>query len=124
MLIKMIFKHLDAIPTFTAGDATLIREWLHPKNDAVNIPYSIAFATLEPGASSLPHTLKTSTEVYLVMEGEGIAHVGGEAQAMQTNDLVLIPAGVEQYVENVGNTHLKFICIVSPPWSNEDEVVY
>lgn len=120
----MIFKHLDAISTFTAGDATIIQEWLHPKNDSVNIPYSIAFAQLEPGASSLPHTLKTSIEVYLVLEGEGIAYVDGQAQAMKANDLVLIPANTEQYVENVGDTHLKFICIVSPPWSEEGEVVH
>lgn len=120
----MIFKKLDSIPVFTAGDDTIIQEWLHPKNDAVNISYSIAFAELEAGASSLPHILQTRTEVYIVLEGTGVAYIGGTAQAMQKNDLLLIPEGVEQYVKNVGDSTLKFICIVSPPWSKEDEVVY
>lgn len=120
----MLFKNLDTLPAFTAGDATLIREWLHPKNDAVDLPYSLAFAELEPGAASLPHILQTRTEVYLVLEGTGMAYVDEKAQPIQKNDLLLIPAGVEQYVENVGDSTLKFICVVSPPWSKEDEVVY
>ncbi|MFN7115949.1 MAG: cupin domain-containing protein [Saprospiraceae bacterium] len=120
----MFKKSLLQIPAFTAGDATQIREWLHPKNDGVDLPYSVAFAELEPGTASLPHILQTRTEVYLVLEGEGVAYMGGQAQTMQPNDLILIPAGVEQYVENVGDTVLKFICIVSPPWSKEDEMVY
>ena len=119
----MLKKSLHQIPAFTAGDATQIREWLHPKNDALDLPYSIAFAELESGSSSLPHILQTRTEVYLVLEGEGLAYVGGQAQTMQPNDLILIPAGVEQYVENTGDSTLKFICIVSPPWAKEDEFV-
>lgn len=119
----MLKKSLLQIPAFTAGDDTWLREWLHPKNDAVNIPYSIAFAELEPGKSSLPHILQTCTEVYLVIAGVGIAYVGGEAHPVQANDLVLIPAGMEQSVENVGNDTLRFICIVSPPWAAEDEAI-
>lgn len=119
----MILKNLYTIPSFQAGDATRLREWLHPKNDAVNISYSIAFAELEPGTSSLPHILQTRSEVYLVLEGEGVAYLDGQAQQIQKNDLILIPEGVEQYIENVGSSTLKFICIVSPPWAKEDEIV-
>lgn len=120
----MLKKSLHQIAAFTAGDATQIREWLHPKNDGVELPYSVAFAELEPGAASLPHILKNQTEVYLVLEGNGTAYVGGQAQPLQPNDLLLIPADVEQYVENEGDIILKFICIVSPPWSKEDETVF
>lgn len=119
----MIYKKLESIPAFTAGDATKIREWLHPKNDSIDLPYSLAFAELEPGAASLPHILKNQTEVYLVIEGSGMAYVGGQAQAMQQGDLVLIPNDIEQYVENTGDQTLRFICVVSPPWAKEDEVV-
>lgn len=64
----MLFKKLEDITPFIAGDATLLREWLHPKNDEVELPYSLAFAEVAPGAASLPHTLQTSTEVYIVLE--------------------------------------------------------
>lgn len=120
----MIFRNLYAIPAFTAGDHTLIREWLHPKNDAIDLPYSIAFAVLEPGNASLPHVLEDRTEVYLILQGSGVAYVGGQKQPVQANDLLLIPAGAEQYVENTGAEQLQFICIVSPPWASDAEVVY
>ena len=32
-----------------------------------------------------------------------------------------IPAGSVQYIENTGDSELSFLCIVSPPWSKDDE---
>lgn len=120
----MLKKSLSDIESFIAGDETIIREWLHPKNDRVDISYSIAFAEVSPGTASLRHILKTSSEVYIILEGEGIAHIGGETQAVKRGDLVLIPAGKEQFIENTGTDNLRFICVVSPPWSKDDEVVF
>lgn len=118
----MLFKVLSQIPAFTASDDTLIREWLHPKNDGVDLPYSLALAELEPGAASLPHILQRSAEIYILLEGEGTAHVSGQAQRLQAGELLLIPVGAEQWIENTGTTILKFLCIVSPPWSEEDDL--
>ncbi len=120
----MLLKKLSSIPSFLAGDATLIREWLHPEKDGVHLPYSIAFAELEPGAASLPHRLRGSSEVYIVIEGAGIAHLDGQPQPLQSGELLLIPAGAEQFIENTGTGHLRFICIVAPAWRSDDEVVF
>lgn len=119
----MLFKKLEDITPFIAGDATLLREWLHPKNDKIELPYSLAFAAVESGTSSLPHILKNSTEIYIILEGEGMAYVDGQAQRLNAGELLVIPAGAEQFIENTGVSTLKFLCIVSPPWSKEDEVV-
>ncbi len=119
----MLFKKLEDITPFIAGDATLLREWLHPKNDEVELPYSLAFAEVAPGAASLPHTLQTSTEVYIVLEGEGIAHIGDQIQRIHAGELIVIPAGAKQFIENTGVPTLKFLCIVSPPWAKKDEIV-
>ena len=35
----------------------------------------------------------------------------------------MIPAGAEQFVRNEGMGPLRFWCIVSPPWSREQELV-
>jgi len=120
----MFFKSLDQISSFVAGDETIIKEWLHPKNDAVDTNYSLAFAEVEPGKASLPHALTTSSEAYVIIAGEGIAYVGEKSQAVKPGDLVLIPAGAKQYIENTGSENLRFLCIVSPPWSKEDEIVF
>ncbi len=119
----MTVKRLLDVNTFIAGDLTQIQEILHPKNDAVNVPYSLAHATLAKGEASVPHVLRNSTEVYFILEGTGKAHVGTEVIIVQKGDLVFIPAGVKQYIENIGQSALLFLCIVSPPWSKEDEIV-
>jgi mannose-6-phosphate isomerase-like protein (cupin superfamily) len=119
----MIYKHIDEVPAFVAGDATHIREVLHPKNDGNDLLYSLAHATLEPGAASLPHTIKERSEAYIITEGHGTAYVGGKAMVLSPGVVVLIPAGVEQFVRNEGSGPLRFWCIVSPPWQADQEEI-
>ncbi len=120
----MLLKSLAQLEPFIAGDATIIREWLHPKNDRVELAYSVAFAEVEPGKASLPHALHNSSEVYIIIEGEGMVHIGEEKQFVKSGDLVLIPAGAKQFIENTSTHNLRFICIVSPPWRSDDEVIF
>lgn len=119
----MIKKNYQTTPAFTAGDETLIREVLHPKNEGFELGYSLAHATLEPGRASLPHVLQQSSEVYVIQEGRGRAVVGGRAVDVEAGDVVFIPAGTEQFIINTGDGPLLFWCIVSPPWSSADEQV-
>ncbi len=120
----MLLKSIAQVQSFVAGDKTIIQEWLHPKNDQVNVPYSIAFASIEPGMASLPHVLRHSIEVYIIQEGSGIAYIDGAQHVVQAGDLVLIPAGAVQHIENTGTETLRFLCLVSPPWQQEEELVY
>ena len=120
----MIYRHFDDVTAFVAGDATHIREVLHPKNnDGLGLTYSLAHATIEQGGASLPHTIHGSSEAYLVLEGQGTAYVGGQALVLSPGVVLLIPAGVEQFVRNEGNGPLLFWCIVSPPWQAEQEEI-
>ncbi|GJM31990.1 MAG: hypothetical protein DHS20C18_09910 [Saprospiraceae bacterium] len=119
----MIVKKLKEIEAFIAGDETKIREWLHPKNGDPDTPYSLAYATLEPGKSSLPHHLEERSEVYIVLEGSGTAYVNGEAVRLSKKELLFIPPGAEQFVTNDGEVTLEILCIVTPPWDKDTEVV-
>ena len=118
---KIIKKNFQDIPAFTAGDETFIREVLHPKNDGLSLGYSLAFATLEPGQASLPHVLRDSSEVYVVQKGRGRAFIGEKTADVGPGDVIFIPSGARQYIENTGEETLEFWCIVSPPWSGEGE---
>ena len=119
----MLFKTVKDCPSFIAGDLTEIREILHPKNEKIALNYSLAHASLGVGASSIPHILKESSELYFILEGEGSAFIGDKTVEMKANDMVLIPAGERQHIENTGTSELKFLCVVSPPWSAEQEIV-
>lgn len=118
----MIVKNAPSLPFFTAGDATILTEVLHPKNDFIELPYSLAFAKIEPGKKSLPHTLGGS-ETYIFTAGKGTIVVNGQRQRVASGMVVLVPANAEQYVENEGTTTLCFYCIVAPPWREEAEEV-
>ncbi len=119
----MFHKNIADVPSFVAGDDTVLKEVLHPRNEALDLPYSLAHAHLEPGKSSYPHVLTGSDELYVFLEGTGEALLDGEAKKVRSGDLILIPAGCEQYVRNTGKIPLVFYCIVSPPWSKEQELV-
>lgn len=119
----MLHKKIASLAAFTAGDATTIREVLHPKNEEVDLGYSLAEARLAPGKASYPHILERQSELYLFVQGQARVHVGEEQKRVQAGEIVLVPADVRQYVENIGTQELVFYCIVNPPWNEKDEQV-
>lgn len=120
----MLHKVLKDIPQFLAGDETVLREILHPKNDEVDMNYSIAHAVLPIGKASLPHILNERSEVYFILQGEGEMHINQETKTLRKGDTVFIPAGAEQWIKNIGDGELEFLAMVSPPWTEESEEVF
>ncbi len=114
--------HIDDPKAYVAFDQTLIREVFHPNHTGLDTSYSIALASLEPGKASEPHALRTSSELYLIMQGHGTVHVGDESREVGKGHIVFIPAGEKQWIENTSGETLSFYCVVSPPWRSEDEL--
>jgi mannose-6-phosphate isomerase-like protein (cupin superfamily) len=106
---------------FTANDGCRIRELLHPVRDAVESPYSLAHAEVAPGGRTYRHQLNM-VEVYCILEGGGVMHVDAEQAACLAGDIICVPAGAAQWIENPGTGPLRFLCIVSPPWRPEDDL--
>ena len=117
----MIYKSIKEQEEFLAGDETRLREVLHPKNDGIALPYSLAFARLEEGEVSLAHRLRKSSELYIFQKGQGCIFIEGREQVVQPGDVVLVPAGALQHVENKGKGSMEFYCVVSPPWREDEE---
>ena len=118
----MFIKDLLDCEEFIAGDNSLLRELLHPDKADLAISYSLAHAVVKPGQVSKPHKLKTS-EVYYIMEGEGVMHINDESAEVHPGQAVYIPPRSTQYIHNTGKSELKFLCIVDPAWRREDEEV-
>jgi len=119
----MLIRKAAAIPSLLAADGSPIKELLSPARDNVFTHYSLALARLPRGEKNLPHRLKTSSEVYLIIEGRGIMHIEDEAAEVSAGDLVYIPPGALQWIENTGEADLVFYCVVDPPWRADDETV-
>ena len=94
----MLKKSLKNIPTFIAGDKTIIQEFIHPKNDGVDVQYSLAHAIVEVGKSSEPHILHQSSELYVILEGESVLHVGEEAEILIHIEALLHPRKIGLHV--------------------------
>lgn len=118
----MIYKKLNDIPEFLAGDHTHLKEVLHPSNDNVQLDYSLAHAYLGIGEQSLSHQLFHS-ETYYFLEGKGEIVVNDKKQQVEKGDIVYVPPHADQFVINTGETTLSFLCIVSPPWSPDTETI-
>lgn len=119
----MFVRSLKECPEFIAGDDSILRELLHPDKAGLNLRYSLAHAVVRPGVTTRLHRLSTS-EVYYILEGEGVMHIDGERSAVGPGDAVYIPPGAKQQIRNPGSRDLVFICIVDPAWRREDEEVW
>ncbi len=119
----MLIKSLKNCKYFKALEETFICELLHPdqEEESLEMDFSLAHAILEPDESSLPHRMKSSVEVYYILEGKGLMHIENQSAPVESGQAIHIPPNARQWIENIGNTNLKFLCIVKPPWKAEDE---
>lgn len=118
----MLIKLVEDCREFVAGDASFLRELLHPDKDDVQIRYSLAHATVPFGRATKPHRL-TAAEVYCIIEGFGTMCIDGEYEPVEPGSTVYIPPGAVQFIENTGDHELAFLCIVDPAWQPQDEEV-
>ena len=119
----MFLKRLKDCREFTAGDGSILRELLHPEKAELQIRYSLACAKVAAGQKTKPHKLK-SCEVYYITAGYGLMHIDEESFEVGPEGAVYIPLGARQYIENTGDSDLKFLCIVDPAWREEDEEIF
>ena len=121
--MTMYIRDLKECDEFTAGDGCSLRELLHPDKAELALRYSLAHAVVPPGMTTRPHRLATS-EVYYIMEGEGVMQINGESRPVLPGQAVYIPPRATQNIRNAGTRDLVFLCIVDPAWRKEDEEVW
>lgn len=119
----MLKKSLKESEYSQVMDKTVLCELLHPKNDDAKMGCSIAHAMLDPGKASLPHKLIKSVEIYYILEGDGLMHIDDQCEEVSPGEAIYIPSGSVQWIENTGDIPLKFLCVVSPPWQEDDEIL-
>lgn len=119
----MLIREFKNCEEFIAGDASVLRELLHPDKADVKINYSLAHAKVRPGEATKKHRLKGASEVYYIIKGEGIMAIDGEKQEVTSGCAIYIPPDAEQSIQNIGDEDLDFICLVDPAWRPECEEI-
>lgn len=121
----MLITDISQIPYKEVMDRSLLGELFHPKDfgDRIASRYSVAHARIASGQETLPHTLLRSSEVYYILQGTGLMHIGAEEKLVSAGQLVYIPPGSVQFIKNTGDDELTFLAIVDPAWTSEDEIL-
>jgi len=102
-------KETDEIPT---EERCHILELLNESDD---LSQSIARARVEPGVTTAWHQLKDTSEVYLLISGQGTIELNeNEAHDLIKGDLVRIPPNTPQRIKNTGIEDLVFLCFCTP----------
>ncbi len=75
----------------------------------------VVLMTISPGgdigAEVHPHT----DQLFIFVDGDGEAQVGGKSRSVAANDLVFVRAGTRHNFINRGNRPLRLITIYAPP---------
>ena len=116
-----------ADPTHELGD-TRFTSLATPSRGSTDT--SVWIAELDPGATSVPHSL-TREEIFVVLAGHASITLDGEVQTAAESDVIVVPAGVELMLGNAADTPLRLLCcmavggrarladgsLLTPPWS-------
>lgn len=121
----MLIRDIADCPHERVIDRSVLCELLHPDRvpGAAGLSCSIAHAIVPAGEATLPHMLGRSVELYYILEGSGEMHIGEEAAEVRPGQIVYIPPGARQFIRNTGTGDLVFLCIVSPRWQADDEIL-
>jgi mannose-6-phosphate isomerase-like protein (cupin superfamily) len=76
-------------------------------------PLAVTWVDVEPGGRQLLHH-HPETQVYVIVQGSGLMHVGGEIQRVQAGDLVYIPSNAEHGIENDTAESLSYVSAATP----------
>ena len=57
------------------------------------------------------------------LEGNGNLFVENDIHHLEQDDSVYVPPNSKQFIQNTGETDLRFLCIVEPAWKAEDEIL-
>jgi quercetin dioxygenase-like cupin family protein len=67
----------------------------------------------EPGMEPRPHRHEFD-QIAMITKGRAIYHIGDEANQVGPGSIMLIPAGVEHYIEPVGEETVENIDVFAP----------
>jgi mannose-6-phosphate isomerase-like protein (cupin superfamily) len=105
----MILRREDEAPT--KERCAILQAFGLPEDGSI----SIARARVKRSVTTVWHRLRGISEWYLIVKGRGRMEMEGSKPAfVSAGDVVFIPPGTAQRIQNVGRTDLVFFCVCKP----------
>jgi mannose-6-phosphate isomerase-like protein (cupin superfamily) len=71
-----------------------------------------------PGSEQRPYAHDVQEQVYVIVRGRGVMHVGDEAQGVEPGTLVFVPPATLHSIRNVGAEPLVYVSATAPPFDD------
>lgn len=89
--------------------------------EVISLPnVSLAHVTMKPGNVSLWHRHSRISEIYFVLEGEGILYHGNKSTIAEKGTYVLLPPQTPHKLRNTGHSDLEHLVVAVPPFDPND----
>jgi mannose-6-phosphate isomerase-like protein (cupin superfamily) len=75
----------------------------------------VVVMTIPPGGEIGAEVHPDTDQVFLFVDGHGVADIDGQYSEVGENDLVLVPAGARHNMLNRGETPLRLMTVYAPP---------
>jgi mannose-6-phosphate isomerase-like protein (cupin superfamily) len=75
----------------------------------------VVVMTIPPGGEIGAEVHPDTDQVFLFVDGQGVADVDGQSTDVGANDLVLVPAGARHNMLNRGEVPLRLVTVYAPP---------
>ena len=108
----MSFKavHFTEVKQEDAGEPGVKIRWLI-KQDEGAPNFAMRYFELEPRAKSPHHSHDWEHEVF-ILDGECSVFCDGQEKVVSGNYVIFIPPNVVHHFENIGESTLRFLCLV------------
>lgn len=123
MFIKK-FADCDTITMRGINDPAIevvVTEMFRPQ-DGFDLAYNVAQFFVPKGKRTDRYHLTSTTELWFIKEGTGVAEIAGKSIELDKNMLVYINPGEERCFKNIGDGPLVYHSIAQPPFRPEDVV--
>lgn len=71
--------------------------------------------SLKPGEDIPMEVHNETNQFFRIEQGEALVKISGEDYNLKEDEVIIVPAGAEHYVKNVGEKDLKLYTIYAPP---------
>lgn len=97
----------------------LVSHILHSERDVESTDLTVTWVDVEPGSKQVVHE-HGPEQVYIIISGEGMMHVGGEEREVREGDLIHIPSNTEHGIRNTSQETLEYISAATPAFPMDE----
>ncbi len=91
----------------------LVSHFLLGSEHLADTPLAATWVTVEPGSRQIVHH-HVSVQIYVIIQGGGLMHVGDETRPVSAGDLIYIPSDAPHGIENNTGALLVYVSAATP----------